>query len=165
MRQTALERGEVGPHHLPDKDVVADAATVAGRLARVDAERLLREQTLREDGDDAGLAVRVLPGPVDVRVAQNRRLHAERCVGREVAFDRELGGRVGAEWRRRGLFGRSVALGYLPVDGAAGRGENEPADAMGATGLEDVQRADEVHRCVEQRLPHADRNAGLRGLV
>src|SRR5437762_4408535 len=72
--------GEVRRDDVADEHVVARLAAVA-----VDRRAPAVHQPAAEDGDDAGLAERVLAGPVDVAVAQRHGAEAvQACVGAAV---------------------------------------------------------------------------------
>ena len=93
--------------------------------------RLLPAQQLQgEDGHHARFAVRVLPGPVDVGVAQDRVVEAViGLVGEEVVLDGVLAHAVGRDGvDGMGLVHREVA--GLAEEGAAGAGVDDLADAV-----------------------------------
>jgi hypothetical protein len=66
-----IGREEVRPYHVTHVYVVPGLLPVAE-----DQEFLAGQEPLREDRHDTRLAMRILPGPVDVRVAQRHVLHA-----------------------------------------------------------------------------------------
>src|SRR6266540_4575498 len=68
----ALESAEVGGRDVLDVDVVAGLLAVP-----VDDRRLPLQEALGEDGDDAGLALGILAGAVDVGVAERDTADAE----------------------------------------------------------------------------------------
>src|SRR5688572_11742336 len=91
----ALQGERVGQRHVPDVDVVAHAAVVTVRGARIDSERAPGEHAVDEDGDDARFAMRILAGTEDVRVAERRRREAALApVDAEELLERELVDRV-----------------------------------------------------------------------
>ena len=100
------------------------------------------EEFLRQDRDDSGLALGVLPRAVDVGVAQDHRLEiADPAEGFEVLLEGELGAAVGRI--RRGRVGLVAGKDLLrAVHRAARGGEQHPAHARRAAGLEESQAAD-----------------------
>ncbi len=66
------KRCDIGSRHVANEDVVAHAASIAGRATRVDAQAITASGAVEENGDDSGLTVRILTRAVDVRVAQHR---------------------------------------------------------------------------------------------
>ena len=135
------------------RDDVADVDVVA-RLPAV-AEDLRRPsvaQQPHEDRDDAGLAVRLLPRPVDVAEAAAStcarpcsRFHVARYSS-PASFDVPYG----ESGRRRRRLGRGPVA--LAVDRAAGRREDD-LRAVAPRRLEDAHRPDDVH--VARRSPAA----------
>ena len=120
-------------------------------------------QPAQEDRDHAGLAVRILARPVDVRVAQR---HVGRpvqaAVRRDVLLGRELRRPVrGERLPRRGL-GRGRRA--LAVDRAAGGGEHD-LRPVPPRRLEHADRADRVDLAVAHGILDRRADVGLRGQV
>ncbi len=140
-------------------DDVADVDVVA-RLQAVAEDRrcgAVAEQA-HEDGDHARLAVGHLPRPVHVAEAERDvRAPVQPVPGGEVLLAADLRGPVRRErTQRRGLGGGAVAFA---VAGASGGGEDD-LGAVAAGGLEDADRAEDVHVRVERGL--LDRHAHVR---
>jgi hypothetical protein len=153
-----LECGERGPGHVPDEDVVALLAPVS-----VDVRSLSRGETAEEDGDDAGLSVRILARPEDVPVAERGVLAAvQAVVGREVLLGGELGDAVGRERASCRRLGRWLLA--LAVD-CAPRGGEDDADTVLAGRLQDPDRPEDVHLAVVVGPLHRDADVNLRGEV
>jgi len=88
-----VERQQVGPDHVIDVHVVAGVGPLA-----VDLERPLAQQALAEDRHHAGLAMGVLAGAIDVRVAQRRVVEAVLAAEAvQVVLEGELGDSVGRD--------------------------------------------------------------------
>ena len=139
---------------------VADVNVVARRLAEAVHDDLLAAgQAVREDRDDAGLAVRLLSRPVDVAEAQHDvREPVQPPPGRDVRLAGELRRTVGRE--RLGWEGlRRRQRSVVPVDRAAGRREDHRG-ARGARRFAHVQRAADVD--VEVVLRALDRHGDAR---
>src|SRR5204862_1667417 len=155
-------RGERRRDDVADEDVVARLPPVA-----VDTRRLSVAQRVHEDRDDAGLAVRVLPRPVDVPVAQRDvRAAVEAVVCGDVLLRAELRDAVRRHRLARVVLrGRAVALA---VDRAARRAEDELAAVL-ARRLEHPDRADDVDGCIEigplDRHAHVDLRAEVEAHV
>ncbi len=154
------DRGEVRRHDVADVDVVARLASVAEH-----GRRLAGEQLAAEDRHDAGLAERVLPGAVDVAVAQRdrrRRRTAARTAARS-ARRRTCSGRTGP--RAAASASRGSAAVGLAVDRAAGGAEDEAPDARLVRGLQHVDRALDVDAARRRpgRRPTCARRSGPRG--
>ena len=112
-------RGQRRARHVADVDVVARLPAVAE-----DARRPAFGQRAEEDRDHARLAVRVLPRPVDVAVAQRDVARpVEPVVRREVLLAGELRDAVGRERPALGLLRRRPVA--LAVDRAARRAEDD----------------------------------------
>ena len=98
----AADRAVKGEHVRLDD--IAHVAVVAGLAAVAEDDRLLPGQQLQgEDGHHAGFAVRVLPGPVDVGIAEHGVFEAVvRLVGEQVVLHRVLADAVGRDGIDRG---------------------------------------------------------------
>jgi hypothetical protein len=152
----ARQRLDVRPDHVAHVDVVAGLLAVP-----IDDGRLPLDEPGAEDRDDARLAVRVLPGTIDVRVAQRRVLEAElHLVIVHVVLDADLGDAVRRHGPQRVLL---VGPGSTP----APRTPPPPEEAkmnlrtpFRPRSLQEVQRPEDVHLGVEDRvldrLPHVD---------
>ena len=97
-RQVGRQGEHVGPGDVGAEDIVADIAAVA-----IDAIGFARQQLLAEDRHHARLAVWVLPGTVDIGIAEGDRRHLV-LFGKElqIPFPHPLGDAVGADrigWR------------------------------------------------------------------
>ena len=151
-----LERPQRRLGHVADVHVVARLQAVA-----VDDARLAPEESVREDGDHARLAVRVLPRPVDVGEAEDDPAQPVQSLpASEVQLRRHLGRAVGGD--RTG----GVALGRrdhvrVAVAGAPRRDVDE-APGPGATGaLEKVEGPEHVDLGIELRIRHRAADGGL----
>ena len=123
-----------------------------GWLARGDAPE--------EDRDYAGLAVRVLPRPVDVRVPKGHVLcPVQAVVGAEVLLGRELRRPVGRDRLQGRVLGRRPLA--LAVDRTARRGEDQ-LRAVRARCLEHPDRPEDVDVAVEDGLLDRPAHVGLR---
>ena len=151
-------RGQRRARHVAGVDVVARLAAVAE-----DARRPALGQRAEEDRDHAGLAVRVLPRPVDVAVAQRDVPRpVEPVVRRQVLLAGELRDAVGRERPALGLFGRGPVA--LAVDRAAGRAEDD-LRLVRARRLEHLERAEHVHGGVVLRPLDRHAHVDLGGEV
>src|SRR5215210_3380198 len=155
-----LEGEHVGAGYVSDVDIVAGlvpAAIYRGGFAP--------GEVTAEDRHDPGFPVRVLPGPVDVGVAERDVGHSEvDVVVVHVAFARELGDPV----RRNGV--ERVVLGgrqhpLLAVDGPTRGGEDDFLYSVVGAILEETDRSEDVDLGVEVRLPDRAPHVHLGGLV
>src|SRR5713226_968454 len=129
-RHGAFERGDVGPHHVGDIDVVASLSAVA-----IYRHRAALENAPAENRDHAGLTMRILARAVDVRVAKCDVIDPIlRAVKKQVLLRRQLGDAVGADRALRMLLVAGEGL-LLAVDRAAGGGENHAPQPALAPGL------------------------------
>ena len=153
-----VDCGEGGRDHVAHEDVVARLPAVAE-----DLRRAVAGEVAHEDRDDAGLAVRVLPRPVDVPVAERHVTAAvEAVVRRQVLLAGELGGAVRRERPPlRALLRRTVALA---VDRAARRSEDH-LRPVAPSCLEHAQRPEHVHVGVVHRIVDGDAYVRLCGEV
>ncbi len=155
--------GRSSARHRHRRDVAhVDVVALLGAVAE-DVRRLPAGQEAEEDGDDAGLAVRILTGPEHVAVAKRRVPGSvEPVVRGQVLLARKLRRPVlGEGLARRRLGGR---LGALSVDGAAGRGEDDAGPVL-ARRLEEPDRPEHVHLAVEVGARDRHAHVGLRGQV
>ena len=144
--------------HVPDVDVVALLRAVAE-----DRRPPPVRDRAQEDRDDARLAVRVLPRPVDVAVAQRDVPRPVEPVPRgEVLLAGQLGRAVRRQRPPLPLLGRRRRA--LAVDRAAGRREHD-LRAVRERGVEHGDRPEHVHLGVERRLRDRHAHGRLRGEV
>src|SRR5262245_49158430 len=151
-------RDRVG--NISDVDVVARLLPVA-----VDDARLAGEEPRREDGNDAGLARRILAGSVDVRQAQGQRAAARHS---GPAFQISLGGDLRHSIGRRGLQ-RMILWSRqdtgVPVAGPPGRSVQDLPNRRASARLEQRDRAQDVDARVADRVRDRSGNRGLGGHV
>ena len=109
--------------------------------------------------------MRILARAVDVRVAErDEREVVLGVVEERVQLPRALADAVGAHRVRRMGLGRGK-LFLLPVHRAARRDEEDAADVRLTRGLEEVDRAEDVDACVEQRVGDRAADVHLRGVM
>src|SRR5918997_1257995 len=145
---------------------VFDVDVVAGLFpAAVYRRGLTTGQIAAEDRHDPRFSVGVLPGPVDVGVAERDVGQAELdLVVVQVALARELGDPVGGDGVERVILGGGKSV-LLAVYGPARGGEDDlPHAAFGAV-LEEAERSEDVDVGVEIRLPYRASHVHLGGLV
>src|SRR6266540_4102073 len=161
---TALSAGRRtgrGFNEIADVDVVARLLAVAADLWSP-----ALQNGFREDRDDARLAGAVLSRPVDVGVAEDLDLEAvDDAVVVQVLLDRELGATVGRDGIGRMVLARRTPSLGLPIERAAGRGEEDPADTRSPTRLEELQRPEDVGARVVQGIGDTVTQIDLRGVV
>src|SRR3989441_2114407 len=127
----AAERAGDRVGHVLDEDVVARLLAVA-----VNEAGLAGQQSMTEDGDDAGLAVRVLARTVHVRQTQReRRAAGQSRPALEVALGGDLGYAIGRRRPGRVILRRGQDVG-VAVGGAAGRGVHHATDTRPPRRLE-----------------------------
>src|SRR5215210_2418155 len=155
-----LEGEHVGAGYVFDIDVVAGLLPVA-----VYRGGFAPGEVAAEDRHDPGFPVRVLPGPVDVGVAERGVGQAELdVVVVHIAFAREFGDTV----RRDGV--ERVVLGcrqhpLLAVDGPTSGGEDDLRYSVVGALLEQADRSEDVDLGVEIGLPDRAPHIHLGGLV
>ena len=140
-------RPDEGVHHVVDVDEVAGLLAVTE-----DGDRLALEQTLGEDGHDAGLTVGILPRAVHVGQGQRRELQRVKLpIGEQVVDRRLLGDPVGGQRPMgQGFLEREFGHVGLAVQRASAGGEDH-TDGPGPTGpFENPHRSEHVDVGVER---------------
>jgi len=150
------ERGDRRSRDISHVHVVAGLEPVAE-----DARLLAACERAEEDRDDARLAVRILPRPVHVAVAEGDVPRLVKPVVRaQVLLPSELRRAVRGERRQRGRL-RGGPVVALAVDRASRRAEHD-LRAVSARGLEHAHGSQHVHLGVVHRLLDRDAHVRLR---
>ena len=110
-----------------------------------DLDGLISKHAVAEDGNDAGFAVGILSGAVDIGVAEDRVIE---CVfaagGFKIFFDGKFAAGVGAEGDRCCMNSGASAFRDFAVDGTTGACEDKVFDTDFGAAMEDVEGADNV---------------------
>ena len=155
-----LEREPGGFGDVPHVDVVSRLEPVT-----VDDAGLTPQEALREDGDDACLAVRVLARPIDVGQAQDDPAESvERLPASEVELGRHLRDAVRGDGPGGMVLGRRDHV-RVAVARAARRHVDDAPHAELPTSLEDVDRSHDVDLRVQARVRDGAADGGLSGQV
>ena len=157
--QVGRQGQHVGAGDIGAEDIVADVATVA-----IDAGRFARQQLLAEDRHHARLAVWVLPGTIDVGIAEGDRRHlvlfGEKL---QVPFANPLGDAIGTDRIGGRRFGGRRR--HVPVEHAAARRKDHAAAAVPGRSLEHVDQSDAVDLGIEAGLADRPAHRHLRRLM
>ncbi len=155
-----VQRQEVCLCAVFDKDVVPRHAL---RILRVCVDRgdFAFQKLGDEDSDNPRLTGRVLPGSIDICIAQRRPCKPILVpIETQVVLSKELVNGIRG-LRSRGMVLREPVLARLPVDGASGGDEDELPHPGLAAVLQHVEKAQAVDPGVQDRVSRGDRDAHL----